>query len=186
MTDNGKKLEERQARLEHARVDGAGRRAKEIKVMAAVAVVAGAAALIYLVKFADINGGGGYSPASPVGNETDNSYVVVPAELVGTTAKYYTYDANGTDVRIFVVKGSDGKIHVAADACDVCYALHKGYSQEADKMKCNNCGKVFAINDIGTKNTGGGCWPSYIPIKVENGQVLIKKSDLGAKVNLFS
>jgi uncharacterized membrane protein len=49
------------------------------------------------------------------------------------------------------------------------------------EMQCKNCGLTFPINDIGEKNTGGGCWPSFIPININNNSILINKSDLEDK-----
>jgi len=52
-------------------------------------------------------------------------------------------------------------------------------------MHCINCGKEFSINSIGTDNTAGGCWPSYLPIKIENENIIINKSDLEDKQYMF-
>jgi len=57
-----------------------------------------------------------------------------------------------------VVKGSDEKIHLAIDACDVCYESKLGYKQTGNVMTCNNCGQTFPINSIGTENLKGGSW----------------------------
>ena len=44
---------------------------------------------------------------------------------------------------------------------------------------CNNCGNHYAISGLGTKNLrGGGCWPGYLPSKVEEGNLVIKTQDL--------
>jgi uncharacterized membrane protein len=110
----------------------------------------------------------------------------IPISEVGTSARWYTYISNGVNVKFFVVKGSDGKIHLAADACDVCYRSKRGYRQTSAVMTCNNCGQTFAINSIGTGNTSGGCWPSYIPMKIEDNNVIIKTSDLDGKRSMFA
>jgi len=178
-------LEKRKEKLDGLRADRERRRSRRIGVAVAVGVILVAAGFVYIAKFAD-RGGGGYSPASGTQNYSNDTYLSIPVSEAGTSARFYTYDANGTTVRFFLVNGSDGKMHVAADACDVCYPVHKGYSQAGQQMRCNNCGRVFSINDIGTKNTAGGCWPSRIPIKVEGGLVHIAKADLDAKVYLFN
>jgi len=185
MAENEGSLEERKERLDRLRADKAKNRSRMIGVAVAVGIILVAAGFIYIAKFAD-RGGGGYSPASGTQNYSNDTYVSIPVSEAGKSARFYTYDANGTTVRFFLVNGSDGKTHVAADACDVCYPLHKGYSQAGQQMRCNNCGKVFAINDIGTKNTAGGCWPSRIPMKVEGGMVRIARADLDTKVYLFN
>lgn len=135
----------------------------------------------------------GFQPTTPVDqvpppqsqNPTVND-VAIPVSDITTNAKFYTYDSSGVTVRFFLAKGSDSKVHLAADACDVCYAEKKGYKQTDDVMTCNNCGNTFAINTIGTSNTAGGCWPSYIPMRTEGGSVLIQKTDLDGKRFMFA
>ena len=119
-------------------------------------------------------------PPSQTGTE-----IKIPISEIGTNAKFYAYDANGVTVKYFTVKGSDGEIHVAFDACDVCYKAKKGYTQKSDVMSCINCGKEYEINGIGTDNTQGGCWPSYLPMNIDGDDVVIKKSDLEAKSWMF-
>jgi len=185
MADNVGTLEQRQVRLENLRSEKAKSRRRMIGVAVAVGIILVAAGFVYIAKFAD-RGGGGYSPASGTQNYSKDTYLSIPVSEAGTSARFYTYDSNGTTVRFFLVNGSDGKTHVAADACDVCYPVHKGYAQSGTNMRCNNCGRVFAINDLGSKNTGGGCWPSRIPMKIDGGMVHLAKTDLDAKVYLFN
>jgi hypothetical protein len=124
----------------------------------------------------------GNSSGAPVEN-----VIKIPVSSVSTTAKWYAYNSNGTNVRYFLVKGGDNKIHLATDACDVCYSQKKGYRQlNSNTMKCNNCGREFGINSIGTENTAGGCWPSYLPMNVQGDYVIIKTSDLNGKRFMFA
>ena len=111
--------------------------------------------------------------------------VSIPLSEIGPNAKFYSYDSNGIEIRYFAVEGSDGNVHVAFDACDVCYDDKKGYRQNGDVMHCINCGKEFAINSIGTDNTAGGCWPSFLPTNIDGENVLIGISDLEAKKYMF-
>ena len=109
--------------------------------------------------------------------ESDDEYVRIPVSEISSNIKKYSYDADGVKVNYFVVKGSDGKIRTAFDGCDSCGG-YKGYSQRGSDVVCNNCGNVFKIDSIGTKNTPGGCWPSYLSHKIEEGNVLIEKSEI--------
>jgi len=115
-------------------------------------------------------------------SETDIS---IPLSDVGKKASFYSFDAEGVDVKIFAVKGSDGDVHVAFDACDVCYSAKKGYRQAGDDMQCINCGNQYSINSLGTENTAGGCWPSYLPMKIDEDYIIIDKSDLEQKKWMF-
>ncbi|UCF49482.1 MAG: DUF2318 domain-containing protein [Thermoplasmatales archaeon] len=111
--------------------------------------------------------------------------VGIPISEIGNKASFYSYDANGIDVKYFAVKGTDGEVHVAFDACDVCYNMKMGYQHVGSNMKCINCGNIYSVNSLGTENTAGGCWPSFLPIKVDEGYVIINKSDLEQKRWMF-
>jgi uncharacterized membrane protein len=109
--------------------------------------------------------------------------VKIPVSNISKTLSFYTYDSNGTAIKFFAVKGTDGNVHVAFDTCDVCGP--KGYTQSGNDVVCNNCGKQFAINSIGTANLSGGCWPSHLPLSVSGNSVIIKTSDLVTKESVF-
>jgi uncharacterized membrane protein len=113
------------------------------------------------------------TPYDIVGDE-----LLIPVSDVSTSAQYYKYETGGKDVKFFSVLGSDGGIHTAFDACDVCYQEKKGYAQKGSKMECRNCGNQYSTNQIGTANQGGGCWPGYMQRTVSDGFVRIKLSEL--------
>lgn len=147
------------------------------------------AVLIIIIAFAVVlalrgGGGDGPQPTDSV-NVNDSDQIEIAASEVTPTARFYSYKAKGTEVRFFAVRGSDGNVRVAMDACDVCYSSKKGYVQRGDSMKCNNCGNEYDTDGIGTRNVQGGCWPSYIPIKESGGKVLIETKDLEAKTFMF-
>lgn len=127
-------------------------------------------------------------PTQTTGAGSTNVANMVKVSLsdVSSTVKYYTYNDGGVNVRYFVVKGSDGNVHTAFDACEVCHRAKKGYSQVGDSVLCNNCGLKFKINGLGTKNQGRGCWPGYLPHEVKGNDVLIKESDLKKGRYMFS
>jgi len=120
--------------------------------------------------------------SAPWQNETE---VRIPISDISATAKFFTYDSDGISIRYFAVKDNSGSVHVAFDACDVCFEAKKGYRQNGDLMQCLNCGKEFPITSVGTDNIAGGCWPSYLPMIIENDNIVIKISDLKAKSYMF-
>jgi uncharacterized membrane protein len=109
----------------------------------------------------------------------------IPLSDLSTTAQFYSYDDNGVTIRYFAVKDSQGSAHVAFDACDVCYEAKKGYKQVGSEMQCLNCGRQFSISSIGTENTAGGCWPSYLSMTIDGNDIVIKISDLQDKSFMF-
>jgi len=117
--------------------------------------------------------------------QQNDTMISIPLAGLSTTAKFYAYDASGVTIRYFTAKDAKGSVHVAFDACDVCYAAKKGYKQVGDVMQCLNCGRQFAISSIGTENTQGGCWPSYLPMTVNGSAITIKIADLIDKLYMF-
>jgi len=105
--------------------------------------------------------------------------ITIPLSEITETAKFYEYDSSGTKIRFFAIKAKDGSIKTAFDACDVCFGSKKGYRQEGNNMICNNCGNKYPISGLGTKNLGGGgCWPGYLPSKIQGESLIIENSKL--------
>ncbi|MCJ7572573.1 MAG: DUF2318 domain-containing protein [Candidatus Thermoplasmatota archaeon] len=123
--------------------------------------------------------------SNPPPQQTDTE-IFIPVSNLSTTAKFYSFESEGVTIRYFAVKDASGNVHIAFDACDVCYEAKKGYRQNGDVMHCINCGKEFPITSIGTDNTDGGCWPSYLPMRIDENTVVIKIADLVAKQYMFS
>ncbi|MFC1506753.1 Fe-S-containing protein [Thermoproteota archaeon] len=110
-----------------------------------------------------------------------------PLSSVTTIARWFTYDSKGVDVKYFLVKGSDGKIHLGTDACYDCYEYKLGYRQNGEEMVCNKCSQTFPVNGIGLENLEmEGCWPSYIPFTINEDSIIIRMSDLDAKRSMFN
>ncbi|HBA90090.1 MAG TPA: DUF2318 domain-containing protein [Geobacter sp.] len=114
-----------------------------------------------------------------------NGAVTIPvAKVSDGKAHYFKFADGGKEISFFVVKGSDGAIHTAFDACDVCFREKKGYELQGDKMLCKNCNQKFAVNRIGAASSGG-CNPSYLPAKVDASNVSIGVADLKAGARFF-
>ena len=125
------------------------------------------------------------SSDSPTGNSIVSEDVVeIAVSEISSTAKFYSFDSNGIKINYFIVKGSDGEIRTAFDACDVCGG-RKGYRQQGNDMICNNCGRYFDIDSIGTMNKGGGCWPSYLRHEIKGDNIVIQKSELSTGRRFF-
>lgn len=118
----------------------------------------------------------GCNAASDIGSDS-GPVVKIPLSEVSNDAKFFSHKAGSVEIRYFAVLGSDGKPRIAFDACDVCGG-YKGYKQIGNDIQCNNCGRVFWIDGLGTKNKGYGCWPSYLPHKIQGDNIVIKISDI--------
>ena len=111
--------------------------------------------------------------------------VMIPINKVADgEAHFYRFVDAGKDIGFFVVKGSDGALHAAFDACDVCFREKKGYSRQGEFMICRNCNKKFASNMIG-RTGGGGCNPSHLDHANDGKNIIIKTVDLKTGARFF-
>ena len=97
--------------------------------------------------------------------EADESgNIVIDTTNIGSKASFYNYDADGTTIRLFAVKASDGTIRMAFNTCQVCNPSPKAYFiQNGKNFICQNCGNSFSTDNIGKER--GGCNP--IPITTD-------------------
>ncbi|UCE13920.1 MAG: DUF2318 domain-containing protein [Candidatus Heimdallarchaeota archaeon] len=149
-----------------------------LKAIVLISIV-GFAAIVFLQENAVLNNQQILTPEE-VGDE-----LVLSISSLSTDAQFYVYNAEDVKIYFFAVIGSDNEVHIAFDACDLCYPEKKGYSQNNIEIICNNCGNRFSINGIGTENLQGGCWPGHLPVTVANGEVHIKISDVVLKKYMF-
>lgn len=148
--------------------------------LAGVALVAVIA--VALVVVMDRGDQGAPAAAAPVA--AGGADVTIPvADLADGQARYYAYDAGGVEVKYFVMKSADGEYRAAFDACDVCFANKKGYTQQGDVMVCNNCGQQFDSTQI--NEVRGGCNPSPIERSVDGQNLVLKTADLQTGVKYF-
>jgi len=146
-------------------------------------------AIVSIAVFIGISMGGDDSlkDTNPIQSNVDEieNQILIKNSDIGTEATFFSYDSNGVEIKYFIVEDAEKNHHAAFDACDVCYHAKKGYVQDGTVMRCINCGLTFPIKEIGKNNTGGGCWPSYLPIKVDGDNIEIEKSDLENKRYMF-
>jgi uncharacterized membrane protein len=147
-------------------------------VLAGVALVAVAVIAVVVV----MNRGGG-TPATATAASAGGDVTLPVAQVKDGKAHFYTYDANGTTVKYFVLSSPDGTVRAALDACEVCYAQKKGYHQEGDYMKCNNCGKTFRSDLINVIT--GGCNPIPLKRTVSGSNLVIAANNLQASGQYF-
>ena len=104
--------------------------------------------------------------------------VIHPVKLFedGKARHFQWQTGDGTLIKYFVLKSSDGVIRAAFDACDVCWRSGKGYFQEGDNMVCRNCGRRFA--SVKVNEVKGGCNPAPLMRKVEGENLVIQAKDI--------
>lgn len=106
------------------------------------------------------------------------------ASLKLDEAQFFSYpSARGKKVNFLVLRGSDGVVRAAYDACDVCYPHKQGYYQQGDNMMCRRCGKAFPSTKINVIT--GGCNPAPLERSVDGGQLVITTQNMEAGSNYF-
>ncbi len=91
-------------------------------------------------------------------------------------AHHFEYKTEESTIRFFMIKGADGIIRSAFDACDVCWPAGKGYVQAADAMICIHCNRRFPVSRINKDQ--GGCNPAPLNRTVQEDQVVIQVQDI--------
>ena len=118
--------------------------------------------------------------------QQDKVYIPETAVADGQLHNFNYYsDQSGKNIYFFIVKASDGTYRAAANACEVCFGAHKGFSQAGELIRCDNCGTTYTKDQIATQK--GGCNPRPIDseVPVVDGQLVIDLIDLEATADLF-
>lgn len=100
-------------------------------------------------------------------------------------ARFYNIEIGEKTIYFFVVKDKSGIYRAAANTCQVCFAVKKGFHQEGDFIVCNNCGNRYPLEKIATEK--GGCNPGPINpnLEVKDGKIIIKQVDLEQVIEFF-
>lgn len=172
-------------RAQFAEGGGKGGSLKLAVVILALAAVAG-----YVV-FAALRDDEGARPTpaadvKPAAAAEGDAEVRVPLkDLEGGKAVFFEPRlSGGKTARFFVVKAADNTYRAALDACEVCFHAKKGYEQKGSDMICRNCGRGFAIADIGPHNEDG-CHPIAIKHAVEGDSLVVKTGELEKRASYF-
>jgi len=112
------------------------------------------------------------SPAVPVA--AVNGLVRIPVASVSDGNLHrFSIDADGTRVRMIVIRRPDGSLATAFDACAICG--HQGYYQSGPNVLCKNCASAVYVPTIGAV---GGCNPIPLESRVEGDQLVIPAAKL--------
>jgi uncharacterized membrane protein len=115
-----------------------------------------------------------------------NGVVAIPVEeLCDGRAKFFRFNQGPKEIVFFAVRGPDGSLHTAFDACEVCcFRKRTGYIQQGAYMVCLGCRERYAINMIDQVN-GVGCRPKCLEHREEGGDLYVKLSDLKRGARFF-
>ena len=142
-----------------------GKNAKSTKgwILPAAAGVLAAAALI-VVLFVPKNrgkdpGGSVSEPTTEAVSATDgNGHLIIYADKLSSKRISFIRVSDDSRIELLARVGDDGMVKAALGTCQSCNGSPRAYyTQEGDKLKCNNCGLTFPISVL--DNPGGGCHP---------------------------
>ena len=190
MSDKKRKQQEQGATRENKRAQftqpaGSGGRLKLVVIVLALAGVAGYLVVSNIKGVDDAARPTRAADVKPAGGAGAGEVRVPLKDLEGGKAVFFEPKlASGKPVRFFVVKAADNTDRAALDACEVCFHAKKGYEQKGSDMICRNCGRNFAIGDIGPHNEDG-CHPIALQRTVEGDHLVIKTSELEKGTSYF-
>lgn len=121
------------------------------------------------------------SPPEEYKEDGDN--IIIPLDTVndGHLHRFSLKGKNGTDIRFLVVKKPQGSAYgLGLDACEICGVA--GYYERKDEVVCKRCDVVMNKATIGFK---GGCNPIPFEYEIKDGIIVIKKSVLYDKEDVF-
>jgi len=149
-----------------------------------VALAAGALIVVAITAAVVVmNRSGGATAIATTASSPAGDVTMPMAKVNDGKAHFYTYDANGTTVKYFVLASKDGTVRAALDACEVCYPKKLGYHQAGNFMECNNCGKMFRSDLINVIT--GGCNPIPLKRSVSGNTLTIASSSLQSGAQYF-
>ena len=107
-------------------------------------------------------------------NEDNN--IILDTSKITSTATFVNYDDDGIIIQFILVRGTDGKVRIVLNTCQVCNPSPKAYFiQEGEYLVCQNCGTKFHINKIGIEK--GGWNPTPVEEKQEeDNKIIINKN----------
>ena len=103
--------------------------------------------------------------------------IVINEEEITEEVVYISYEYEGVTIGLIAVRNSEGKVIVVVNTCQSCGGSPYAYFvQVGNKIQCQNCGNLFAIDDLDNL-TPDGCNPIGIEERTDKNRTIktIKK-----------
>ena len=109
----------------------------------------------------------------------DDGNIVIEEKGITDKVVYISYEYEGVTIGLLAVRNSEGKVIVVVNTCQSCGGSPYAYFvQVGDKIQCQNCGNVFAIDDLDNLSPDG-CNPIGIEERTdEDGKIIIGTEQL--------
>ena len=112
--------------------------------------------------------------------------IVINEEEITEEAIYISYEYEGVTIGLIAVRNSEGKVIVVVNTCQSCGGSPYAYFvQVGNRIQCQNCGNLFAIDDLDNL-TPNGCNPIGIEDRIdEDGKIIVGTEQLKQLKNKF-
>ena len=151
-----------------------------------VAVGVAAVALVIAIVIACLRS---MAPAEPERAEADTvptgqDVAVQLSAFSDGRAHFFRYvTPAGRETRFFIVKGADGDVRAAFDACDACFRERRGFRQVGDHLVCNSCGRPIAAQRVGLLT--GGCNPVPLERSIDGDRIIVRAATIESGASYF-
>ena len=115
-----------------------------------------------------------------------NHNIIINEDDIDENVRYISYEYEGVTIGLLAVRNSEGKVIVVVNTCQSCGGSPYAYFvQVGDKIQCQNCGNLFAIDDLDNLSTDG-CNPIEIEEREDkDGKIIIGTKQLNKLKDKF-
>ena len=112
-------------------------------------------------------------------NLDDDGNIIIEEKNITDQVEYIAYEYEGVTIGLLVVRNSNGKVIVVINTCQSCGGSPYAYFvQVGNKIQCQNCGNLFAIDDLDNL-VPDGCNPIGIEKRTDkDGKIIIGTEQL--------
>ena len=143
--------------------------------------------VVFIPKGADKPGGTKASGDAAAEPDGEGNLVIYADRLSSGQVSFIRISADSR-IELLARLGDDGIVKAALGTCQSCNGSPGAYyTQEGNKLKCNNCGLTFPISVL--DSPGGGCHPIMLSEEIvwyEGNDLVIDLDGLSASEVLFS
>ena len=103
----------------------------------------------------------------------EDGNIVINKKDITSDVIYISYDIDGVTIGLLAVRDSRGNIKVVINTCQSCGGSPYAYFvQVGDKIQCQNCGNLFAIDELDNLEPDG-CNPIGIEERIDTDTTII-------------
>ena len=116
-----------------------------------------------------------------------NGNIIINEKDIDIFATYIDYEYEGVTIGLLAVRNSEGKVIVVVNTCQSCGGSPYAYFVLVnDKIQCQNCGNLFAIDDLDNL-VPDGCNPIGIENRIDkDGKIIIETKQLNLLKDKFA